>query len=163
MNTASDPCCCSLIKTRKRETVENIGDMTGEENARTKENMLIIVIEKAILDPPFNSASVLLSGRLLVCAAKETFLCVPVSAGSEKTSGDEMFDHILGVLNGSEQTGRTQRCHFSGIKWDQVFSSHFPPTPLGLVFRLHLLRRHLASSLQPAALSRKLFENGFMS
>lgn len=55
--------------------------MTGKENARTKENMLIIVIEKAISDPPFNSASVLLSGRLHVCAAKETFpfLCIPVS------------------------------------------------------------------------------------
>lgn len=101
--------------------------MTGEENARTKENMLIIVIEKAISEPPFNPASVLLSGRLLVCAAKETFLCVPVSAGNEKTSGEEMFDHVLGVMNGSEQTGRMQRCHFSGIKWDQVFYSHFPP------------------------------------
>lgn len=108
--------------------------MTGEENARTKENMLIIVIEKAISDPPFNSASVLLSGRLLVCAAKETFLCVPVSAGNEKTSGDEMFDDILGVMNGSEQTGRTQRCHFSGIKWDQVFYSHFPPDTTGARF-----------------------------
>lgn len=44
--------------------------MTGEENACTKEHMLIIVIEKAISDPPFNSASALLSGRLHVSAAK---------------------------------------------------------------------------------------------
>lgn len=51
--------------------------------------MLIIVIEKAISDPPFNSASVLLSGRLRVCAAKETFPfpCVPVSLGYKKTGG----------------------------------------------------------------------------
>lgn len=81
----------------KKEMVQSNWDMTGKKNARTKENMLIIVIEKAISDPPFNSVSALLSGRLHVCTAKEIFPfpCIPSFFREWKTSWDEMLHHFL--------------------------------------------------------------------
>lgn len=90
-------CAASFDEGTKERCFKITETQLEEKNARTKVNMLIIVIKKALSDPPFNSASVLLSGRLRLGAAKETFpfLFIPASLGNIKTSRDKMLHHFL--------------------------------------------------------------------
>lgn len=103
--------------------------MTAEKNARTKENMLIIVIEKAISDPPFNSASVCTAFWEAPCQRCQRNISIPVHSSFFREYKNDCRRNVSSlprVMNGSRQTGRIQRCHFSGIKWDQVFCNYSP-------------------------------------
>lgn len=89
--------------------------------------MLIIVIKKSFLDPPFNSASVMLSGRLRVSAAKETFpfRSFPASLGNRETSRDKMFHHFLELWMDHSRQGEYRGVIFqglSGIRFSTIIS-----------------------------------------
>lgn len=116
---------------KKNLMVQRNWDTTGEgKSPHQREYVNHSNRERAVSDPPFNSASEFLWGRLRVSSATETFPfpCIPTFLRELKEKNESRRDvsslpRVMKRLK--RQTGRIQRCHVSGIKWDQVFLQLF--------------------------------------